>query len=85
MICARQVWLGKTMLHDNPVTHHSNRYHARCACEQCEGILRNEPWCLTVNPSVYYAYKIVVSPEKVTMVDSIILHSLGVLWSDLNG
>jgi hypothetical protein len=38
-----------------------------------------------VNPSVYYAYKIVVSPEKVTMVDSIILHLLGVLWSDLTG
>jgi len=33
----------------------------------------------------YYAYKIVVYPEKVTMQDSIILHSLRVLWSDRKG
>ena len=75
----------KTMLHDNPVTYHSNRYHARSACELCQGILRHEPWCLTVNPSVCYAYEIVVYPEKVTTEDLIILHSLGVLWSGLNG
>jgi hypothetical protein len=73
------------MLHDNPLTYHSNRYDARSACEQCEGILRHEPWCLKVNPSVYYAYEVVVYPEKVTMQDSIILHSLGVLWSDRKG
>jgi hypothetical protein len=38
-----------------------------------------------VNPAVYYAYEIVVYPKKVTMEDSIILHSLGVLWGHLNG
>lgn len=73
------------MFDDNPVTYHSNRYHAQSACQQCEGILRHESWCLTVNPVVNYAYQIVVHPEKVTMEDSIILHSLGVLWSHLKG
>ena len=73
------------MPQDNPVTNHSNRYHAQSACQQCDGILRHERWCLTVNPAIYYAYEIVVYPEKVTREDSIILHSLGVLWGHLNG
>ena len=75
----------KTMIRDNPMTYHANRYHAQSACQQCEGILRHEPWCRTVNPAAYYAYEIVVHPKKLTIEDSIILHSLGVLWSHLNG
>jgi hypothetical protein len=61
---------------------HSNRYSADTACEHCEGIIRHEPWCITLDPIVYYAYQIVVDPTKLTPGDSLILHSLGVLWEE---
>lgn len=73
------------MSHNQSALYHSNRYHARSACQLCEGIVRHEPWCLTVNPAVWYAYEIVVYPDRVTLEDSIILHSLGVLWSHVHG
>lgn len=59
---------------------HSNRYHAQAACEHCRGIIRHEPWCITLHPMVYYAYQIVADPGKLTVGDSLILHSLGVIW-----
>jgi hypothetical protein len=65
----------------NPsASHHSNSYSAESACQHCEGIVRHEPWCLTLNPAVHYACEIVLCPDKLTIGDGIILHSLGVLW-----
>ena len=59
---------------------HSNRYHADAACEHCEGIIRHQPWCITLDPNVYYAYQIVADPGKLTPGDALILHSLGAIW-----
>jgi len=59
---------------------HSNRYTAESACEHCAGIVRHEPWCITVDHIVYYAYEIVADPGKMTIGDVLLLHSLGVSW-----
>lgn len=69
------------MLHNNPASYHSNRYNAQSACQHCEGVIRHERWCLAQNPVVRYACEIVVCPDKLTIGDAIILHSLGVLWA----
>jgi len=60
--------------------YHSNRYHAAAACECCQGIVRHEPWCITANGKVQYAYRIVIDPSLLTEEDALILHSLGVTW-----
>jgi hypothetical protein len=62
-------------------TFHSNRYHALAACEHCDGIIRHEPWCITLDPLVYYAYEVVLNSSKLSLGDSLILHSLGVAWA----
>lgn len=66
----------------SPAVFHSNRYHAEAACEHCEGIIRHEPWCITLDPVVYYAYQIVMDPGKLTVGDGLILHSLGAIWEE---
>jgi len=58
----------------------SNRYSAQAACEHCEGIIRHEPWCITLDPLVYYAYEIVRDPSGLTIEDALRLHALGVTW-----
>jgi hypothetical protein len=68
------------MSNNGQTVFHSNRYHAQAACEHCEGIIRHEPWCITLDPVVYYAYQVVVDPSKLTIGDSLILHSLGAKW-----
>ena len=60
---------------------HSNRYCAQEACEHCGGVIRHEPWCAAVDPAVAYAYQIIAQPEKLTVADALILHSLGVVWA----
>lgn len=60
--------------------YYSNRYNAAAACEHCEGIIRHEPWCITRDPIVYYAYHVVADHTQLTIGDSLILHSLGVTW-----
>ena len=72
------------MAQNNPVSFHSNQYNAQSACQHCEGIINHECWCGTLNPAVYYACEIVVYPDKLTIGDAIIPHSLGVLWSHLH-
>jgi len=59
---------------------HSNRYHADAACEHCGGLIRHENWCITLNQRVFYAYEIVVDPQKLQLADQLILHGLGVNW-----
>jgi hypothetical protein len=60
---------------------HSNRYHAQAACEHCAGVIRHEPWCITRDPVVYYAYQIVADASQITPGDALILHSLGASWT----
>ena len=71
---------GLQMLDNTSAIYHSNRYNAQAACEHCEGIIRHEPWCITIDPAVFYAYQIVADPSKLTRGDALILHSLGVIW-----
>ncbi len=61
---------------------HSNRYSAESACEHCGGVVRHEPWCITVDSLVYYAYQIVADPSRLTIGDALILHALGVIWGE---
>ncbi len=60
--------------------YHTNRHNSQAACEHCGGIIRHEHWCITRDPIVYYAYDVVVHPEKLSPGDALILHSLGVAW-----
>jgi hypothetical protein len=60
---------------------HSNRYSAQAACEHCGGALHHEPWCMTLNTEISYAYKIVIDPSALTVGDALILHSLGAAWA----
>lgn len=62
--------------------HHSNRYSADSACEHCDGIVRHEPWCITLSPAILYAYEAVLDARKLTLGDQLILHALGVAWTD---
>ncbi|MGC2478031.1 MAG: hypothetical protein WA485_27075 [Candidatus Sulfotelmatobacter sp.] len=64
-------------------TKHQNHQSAPSACTCCLGIQGHEAWCVTRDPNVHYAYSIVLEPRKLTIGDSLILHSLGVTWSDL--
>jgi len=60
---------------------HRNRYSAQAGCEHCGGAVRHEPWCITLNTEISYAYKIVMDPTALTVGDALILHSLGAAWS----
>ena len=56
------------------------RSNATIPCDHCLGIVEHEPWCVTRDPKVQYAYAIVNDPCVLTYKDSLILHSLGVTW-----
>lgn len=60
---------------------HSNKYSADNACEHCDKVVGHEPWCITTNRNVFYAYQIVLAPDKLDEGDTIILRGLGVVWS----
>src|ERR1700735_3739738 len=59
---------------------HSNQYSADSACGHCDGVLRHEPWCVTHNARVQYAYQIISAPSHLNPGDRLILHALGVAW-----
>ena len=63
-------------------SHQSGRYNAGTACEHCQAIMDHEPWCVTKDPRVCYAYEIVAEASKMTLADTLILHSLGVVWAE---
>jgi hypothetical protein len=71
--------VGSSTLVDAAIFH-SNRYHADAACSHCGGLIRHENWCITHNQQVFYAYEIVVEPQKLQLGDQLILHALGVNW-----
>ena len=61
---------------------YSNKYTAESACAHCEGIFEHAKWCATKDPNVAYAYQIVGDASKLTAGDSLMLHSLGVAWTE---
>jgi len=68
--------------HEPTTRYHSKRSSAQAACGHCQGTIRHERWCITVDPAVYYAYQIVADPSKLTVGDALILHSLGAIWEE---
>jgi hypothetical protein len=60
--------------------YHSNQYTAETECEHCGGVIRHEPWCITNNPTVAYAYGAVLDADQLTIEDRLILHALGTAW-----
>jgi len=69
-------------MHNIDSLHSQSRPNTLSACEHCLGIAEHEPWCVTRDPKVQYAYAIVNDPCALTYRDSLILHSLGVTWRD---
>ena len=57
-----------------------NQTYGQPACEHCGRSFRHEKWCVTYNPIVQYAYRVVTDPGKLTLRDRLILHALGVAW-----
>ena len=69
------------MANSSPTTwRHSNQYHAEAVCDHCGQMLQHQAWCVTINPFVHYAYQVILDPSKLTIGDTLILHSLGVVW-----
>jgi hypothetical protein len=60
---------------------HSNQYSADSACGHCGGIIHHEPWCITLNGSVQYAYQAISDTGQLSPGDHLILHALGVAWT----
>jgi hypothetical protein len=60
--------------------HHANRYNSDSACKFCQSVSNHAPWCATQNSTVLYAYQIVAESARLTLGDSLVLHSLGVVW-----
>lgn len=60
----------------------NNGFNADTVCQHCEGLVEHEPWCMTREPRMHYAYQIVVDPSKLTLADTLLLHSLGVAWTN---
>jgi glycerol-3-phosphate cytidylyltransferase-like family protein len=65
--------------------YHANRYNADSACDFCQCVLNHAPWCATRNSLVSYAYQIVAESARLTLGDSLALHSLGVTWEPSQG
>ncbi len=61
---------------------YNNRYHAHSPCEHCQGMFEHERWCVTKDPNIYYAFMIASDASKITLGDTLILHSLGVAWPE---
>jgi len=61
---------------------HSNKYSADSACKHCKGVVRHEPWCITRSELVLYAYEAVVDAGALSEGDKLILHALGVSWTN---
>lgn len=69
------------MPNTSPTTwQNTNPYSVHAACEHCGNVLQHEAWCITRNTAVRYAYQIILEPSRLTIGDTLILHSLGVTW-----
>ena len=58
-----------------------NEHSADSACGHCDGIIHHEPWCITQNASVQYAYHAVSGTGQLNPGDHLILHALGAAWT----
>ncbi|HUI84942.1 MAG TPA: hypothetical protein VL240_12000 [Candidatus Binatia bacterium] len=65
---------------DSQKLYQSNQYTAQSACGHCAGVIRHEPWCITRNRAVAYAWESVLDAGKLSVEDRLILHALGVAW-----
>ncbi len=63
-------------------SHRNGLSNAAKVCEHCQAEGEHEPWCITRDPRVSYAYEIVAEASKLTFADTLILHSLGVTWAE---
>ena len=64
-------------------THHQRQAKTGEACSHCLSVQGHEPWCETRGAILQYAFAIVADARKLTIGDALILHSLGVSWSNL--
>jgi hypothetical protein len=55
---------------------YSNQYSTDSACWHCGEVIRHEPWCITQNLGVLYAYQVVSDPSHLSPADHLILHAL---------
>jgi glycerol-3-phosphate cytidylyltransferase-like family protein len=62
---------------DGPPLIHSNRYSAASACRHCDGVIRHEPWCITQNTNVHFAYQLIADPAHLSVEDRLIRHRKG--------
>jgi hypothetical protein len=62
---------------------YSDESPANSSCVHCGAVVRHDPWCITQNANVSYAYQIVVYPNLLSVGDQLILHALGVTWKEL--
>ena len=69
-------------LSEQSVWWHDNQYSADSGCAHCEGIVSHEAWCSSENARVRYAFDVALHPDHLTTQDILILHALGVIWSD---
>jgi hypothetical protein len=58
----------------------SNQHIQGPLCDHCAGVAGHEPWCITRNAFVRYAYGLVARGSLLTLRDELILHALGVEW-----
>jgi hypothetical protein len=73
---------GEHVMNNLDFTHHHNQHNIATACPNCLSIHGHEPWCASCVPTVQYAFEILSEPRKLTLGDALILHSLGVTWSE---
>ena len=59
----------------------NNQYSQDAGCDHCSGVTSHEPWCITCNALVSYAYGILSDGGHLTQGDELILHALGVEWN----
>src|SRR5215469_5432273 len=58
----------------------SNQFTESSICDHCAGVTIHEPWCLTCNTVVRYAFEAASDTGHLTLGDELILHALGVEW-----
>jgi len=73
---------GAIMPYTTDTWYHTNKYNADAACEHCGAVVQHESWCITCNRTVAYAYEAVLDATKLSVEDGIILHGLGVAWTN---
>ena len=68
-------------IHQQVIPRHEKKLGASERCLHCECLTDHQPWCITQNPDVRYAFTVAVYPNLLTLQDSLILHALGVTWT----